>query len=80
MLWMFCILCFHLDVAVWLEWVDSVASWSDGLSRDLAHDRVAADLGFTPAELEPDMEWWAGPLRDVWHEALRRVPRDRALG
>ena len=55
---LFWMLAYHLDLQVWFEWVDSDSNWSDGVSRDMADDALAAELGFSLREMrQPDAAW-----------------------
>ena len=60
---------FHLEAQVWLEWIDSGANWSDGLSREFERDPFIAMHQFLVDAIAPDASWWAGPLEDVWARA-----------
>ena len=73
----FCV--FHLDAQVWIEWVDSGANWSDGLSREFDRDPFIARHGFLVEKIAPCTGWWAGPLSDVWARVSDLV-RGTALG
>jgi hypothetical protein len=70
---------FHLDSRIWIEWVDSGANWSDGLSREFERDPFIAEHGFAVEPIAPDTKWWAGPLVQVWAR-IRDVVRGPALG
>ncbi len=71
---LFRMLAYHLDVQVWFEWVDSDSNWSDGVSRDLASDPFAAELGFRLQQMrEPEAAWqqdWL-PLRQYAERSMR---------
>jgi hypothetical protein len=73
----FCV--FHLKAQVWLEWIDSGANWSDGLSREFERDPIIARHQFLVEAIAPDASWWAGPLKDVWAR-VRDSERGTALG
>ena len=75
----FWLACFHLDCAIWLEWVDSESNWSDGLSRDLGADKFVERHGFATEELKADLAWWYQPLKEVWAR-IARLCCEQALG
>ena len=60
----FCV--YLLDAQVWVEWVDSGANWSDGLSREFESDPFIARHAFRVERFAPDISWWADPLPEVW--------------
>jgi hypothetical protein len=70
---------FLLQATVWVEWVDSEANWSDGLSRKLAADRFVVEHGFSTEEILPDMGWWYEALPSVW-ERLTHLLGEQAVG
>ena len=75
-----CWMCsFHLRATIWVEWVDSHANWSDGLSRALAGDQFVVDHNFVTEEVMPDMAWWSEPLNEVW-DRLTLLLSEQALG
>ncbi len=70
---LFWMLAYHLDVQVWFEWVDSDSNWSDGVSRDLASDPFAAELGFRLQQMrEPEAAWQQDWL-PLWQYAERSM-------
>ena len=61
-----------LQVKVWVEYVDSGANWSDGISRSFEKDRFVMEQGFKVRELTDPLQWLRYDLSDVL--ALPRAP------
>ena len=59
-------LCYHLDLDKWWEFIPSVQNWSDGVSREGANDPWAAENGFVVATTTIRAEWWTMPLQHAW--------------
>ena len=70
---------FLLQATVWVEWVDSEANWSDGLSRRLGADQFVIEQGFSSEEIQPEMGWWYEALPSVW-KRLTHLLREQAVG
>ena len=70
---LFWMLVFHLDLQVWFEWVDSESNWSDGVSKDLAHDPLAAELGFVLQQMSEPAPAWRHDWKPLWQYAERAV-------
>ena len=73
----------HFDIAIWWEFVDSKANWSDGISREGADDTFAREHKFVTGCLPTPHHWWEGTLLDQW-EAVQscggRSPYRAAVG
>ncbi len=49
------------------------ADWSDGVSRDLAHDPLAAELGFVLQQMSEPAPAWRHDWKPLWQYAERAV-------
>ena len=66
---------FELKCRIWLEWVDSDANWSDGISRLLGEDELSAELGFRTCLLEDQMAWWHEDPTLLWGRVQERLDK-----
>ncbi len=56
-------LMFELRIAVYFEWIESKANWSDGVSRDGSRDQWAKKHNFHLKESRPFMRIWGLPFK-----------------
>ena len=61
-----------LQAKVWVEYVDSGANWSDGISRSFAKDAFVIKQGFAVRELQNPLQWLQYDLSVVL--AIPRAP------
>ena len=67
----FWIAAYHLDCAIWLEWVDSDSNWADGVSRLYANDPFAKTHGFSLSEMPfPELPF-DGEWQEIWDQVQR---------
>ena len=66
---LFWVLCYRLDCRVWLEFVESDANWSDGISRDLDKDEFSKEHGFTTREYTPSLDWLEWDYLTIWRKS-----------
>ncbi len=67
----FWIAAYHLDCAIWLEWVDSDSNWADGVSRLYANDPFAKTHGFSLCEMPfPELPF-DGEWQEIWDQVQR---------
>ena len=60
-------LCHHLNMELWFEYVDSQSNYSDGISRDLYHDKFCAHHSIPIQEFSVDPHYWQASLLELWH-------------
>ena len=62
------IMCFILDCSIYFEYVDSFSNFSDGISRELENDKLAAEHGISTKAMMPQSRWWTSNLAELWTE------------
>ena len=70
---LFWILTFRLQIRVWIEYVDSNSTWSDGVSREFAADPFAAKFGFQLRRMAPAIEWLRASPAELWAKSKTLV-------
>ncbi len=68
---LFWILCYRFQIRVWLEYVDSEANWSDGISRNFGADTFANAHNFSVDELEFEYSWLLRSYPELWLASRR---------
>ena len=71
----FWILSFRLGAMCWLEYVDSKANWSDGISRRFANDEFVIREGFQVCETEFRTFSHSMSYSELWEDARRFGPQ-----
>ncbi len=64
---LFWILAYRLQIEIWVEYVESDANWSDGISRELSMDTFSMEHGFRLRELIFTLpEWLQRSYAEMW--------------
>ena len=63
------LLSFHCHAHVWIGWIDSVANWKGGISRQLGTDQWMLRHQFTAKEVPMEMGWWSSELPELMSRA-----------
>ena len=63
---LFHFLCFHLQVTVWFEYVDSASNWADSISRELDKSQWTIEQGFQIKQVHIPVSLWQVELPEAW--------------